>query len=89
MCRGCPGRAGSCRCRSTAGAGSRSGTWSLVPLTGLTGVTVICGVMFSDQLSRIAGRSSGLLLMICSVQVPLAFDPIKVGELAGGLIASR
>ena len=59
-------------------AGSRSGTgrggrhWSLHGL-GLSGVTVICGVMLSDQLTSVPVVDRTVLVS-CSVQVPLAFE---------------
>ena len=53
------------------------------PLTGLTGLIVICGVMFSDQLTR-TPLEFWELFWISSVQVPLASEPTSVESLPVG-----
>ena len=49
---------------------------------------MICGVMFSDQFTRVP-LLAWELLRICSVQWPLAFTPIRDGQLADGPERSR
>ena len=44
------------------------------PVDGVNGVTVICGVMFRDQLTR-TPLVFCELLVICSVHAPLALEP--------------